>query len=309
MLLSPDQRQCFSVQVGPWAIEPRWFAQAVAMVKAALAAGGRSPTFGGALLAANVVGEPPMPVSKKPFAMDSSGIAVIEISGPMQKGESKHGGADVLAIRRQLRAAARDPEARGILVVVDSPGGMIAGTDELARDVRLAGEAKPLRAHVDDMAASAALWAISPAERISASPTSEVGSIGVFATVWDDSKKFELEGIKVHVVSTGPFKGAGVPGTEVTEEQLGHVRELVESVNGHFLAAIAEGREMPRRSVEAIADGRMFPAAQARELGLIDKVQSLDEAMESFRAAVRPRQRSAATASAIRLARSRLDTA
>ena len=78
----------------------------------------------------------------------------------MQKGSSKFGGASTIRVRRQIREARQDEDVEAILLVVDSPGGTVAGTDELAREVGRAAEEKIVHAHIDDLGASAAFWAL-----------------------------------------------------------------------------------------------------------------------------------------------------
>lgn len=314
-----DRQACAARHLGPWAVELHWFAEAVAAVKAGVWKPERQPARDGLVMSpiiyntngcyltgnhtfmahsseesAETAAVSASPSRRRSFMLDESGIAVIEVAGQMQKGESKFGGTSTLRVRRQIRDAVADRDVRGILLAVDSPGGTVAGTEELHRDVQAAAAVKPVRAHVDDLAASAAFWAISPTQRISASKTSEVGSIGTVAVVVDSSGQAEIEGLKVHVISTGAFKGAGFPGTEVTPAHLESVKERVQDLNGHFLEAVREGRGLTRAAVNSVADGRVFIASKAKSLGLIDRVQSFDQAMDLFRNAVRPRQRTRA---------------
>lgn len=234
------------------------------------------------------------PEPRRPlFSVDpDSGIAVIEVVGVLGKGRSKLFDVNTVDVRRAVRLAARDPEVRGILLVVDSPGGTVAGTDELARDIRSAAALKPLRVHADDLLASAAVWISAAAERITASPTTEVGSVGTLLVVEDRSAQAEKEGVVVHVISTGAFKGAGVEGSAVTEEHLAFFRERVAALNEHFLQALREGRKLTGTRLEAVSDGRVHIADRAQQLGLIDAVKPLDEAVASFRRSLDQRRAS-----------------
>lgn len=198
------------------------------------------------------------------------------------KGRSKFAGTDTLALRQKIRMAANNPRVNAIMLVVDSPGGTVAGTDELAEDVRAASQVKQVHAHIDDLGASAAFWVASQATRITAGRTSQVGSIGTMAIVADSSEAAKMEGIKIHVISTGAFKGAGVPGTVVTKEHLAELQQRVDDINEHFLAAVEAGRGMTRKEVTVVADGRVFVAQKAKEVKLIDEVMSLDEAFDEL---------------------------
>src|SRR6185436_13049667 len=139
--------------------------------------------------------------------------------------------------------AAADPSIKTILLLIDSPGGTIAGTAELADSVAAANKIKPVIAHADDQMASAAYWIASQCRMITSNRTALVGSIGTYVEVYDTSKMYENAGVKVHMISTGPHKGALVDGTPVTDDQLAEVQKLVDSLNRHFLAAVSAGRK------------------------------------------------------------------
>jgi signal peptide peptidase SppA len=282
--------ECVAKHLGPWLIEPGWFQQAVSAVKAGL----WQPKQRAVSLAAIQVGSDGAIEARtrrdsedEPiYFVDSAGLAIVPIDGPMLKGESKYGGANTLAIRRQVRMAAKDPDVKGIFLAIDSPGGTVAGTQELAADVADAGRAKPVFAHIDDLGASAAYWVASQAGRITASPTSEVGSIGVLAVVEDSSGMAEKKGIEVHVISTGPYKGAGVEGAPITKDQLAYMQDRVDAVHEHFLDAVAAGRGEPRKTVDGWSSGKVWIAAEAARMGLIDEVMRMDEALNAARAEV-----------------------
>lgn len=205
------------------------------------------------------------------------GVGVVRIDGPMMKGHSKFGGTSTAHVRRQVRAMLADEKVQSILVVADSPGGYVAGTDDLARDIRAANAQKPVVAYVEDEVASAAYYALSGASAIYANPSGSVGSIGVFAVIEDTSKMAEDLGVKVHLISTGPLKGAGTPGTEVTPEMLAQFQSEVDAAMEHFESAVREGRKMDAKAFAAVATGAMFPAKEAKSLGLIDGIRSIDE--------------------------------
>ena len=124
-------------------------------------------------------------------------------------------------------------------------------------------------------------WLASQAHEITAEPTAEVGCIGTMAVLHDLSQMAAQDGIKVHVVTSkgATHKGVGVPGTEITEEQLQDVQERVDAVNDFFVSSIARGRGIAKRDAQSLADGRVHIAATAKSLGLVDRVMSSDEAL------------------------------
>ena len=223
----------------------------------------------------------------EPFQVLENGIAIIPITGVMMKGNSFFGGTNTLRTKNAIRQAVLDPDVKAILLNIDSGGGTVAGTMELANDVRMADSIKPVFTQVSDMMASAALWVGVQARGVFANPLAEIGSIGVVAVIADFSEMMKNDGIKVHVISTGKFKGAGVFGSEITDEQIEDIQNLVNQINEFFVKAVAKGRGMKLPAVRAIADGRVHLAAKAMELGLIDGIQSIDETIKTISKAIR----------------------
>jgi signal peptide peptidase SppA len=238
-----------------------------------------------------------IPDSPEPHAVARSdrgypvadGTAVIELCGPLMKHTSSlTEGSSTVEARRQIRAAVADPDVSSILLLIDSPGGTAAGTQELADDVAWAKSQKPTFAHIDDLGASAAYWIASQADKVFANETALVGSIGTFIVVYDMSEWAANEGIKVHVVRAGKFKGMGVAGTEVTDEQLEELQRIVDALNSHFIKAVARGRGFDSKTAKELADGRIHPASEAKQKKLIDGVQSLDKTLAQLRNQKKP---------------------
>ena len=214
------------------------------------------------------------------------GVAVINLRGPLQKHASSMGmntaGSTVLA-RRAIRDAAKNPDVGSIMLSIESPGGTAAGTMELSNDVAKARDSKPVFAHFPDMGASAAYWIGSAANQVSANAFATVGSIGTYAVVQDSHGAATNAGIKVHVVKAGDEKGIGVPGTEVTPEQLESVQKFVSSRNEFFLNGVASNRNMTRAAVDKLATGELFSADEAVSNKLIDLISTDEEAFSRAR--------------------------
>lgn len=277
---------CFSNHMGIWAIEPTFMRQAVSAIKA----GTWQPRFDAA---AGPGGD-----DRKPYGMVAPGVARVPLAGPLMKGWSKYGGTSTVWARRALRMANADPDVSEIVLHVESPGGTVAGTAELADTVAMSD--KPVTAHIDDLGASAAYWVSSGAREVSANRTAEVGSIGTLVVVEDSSKAAEMAGVEVHVLSTGEFKGAFAPGAPVTDEHLEYLQARVDSLNGHFLAAVTRGRGLNGPSLDAVSDGRVFGAEESRSMGLIDAVRSFDETVALLSARVEEARRQRGTAARLR---------
>ena len=210
------------------------------------------------------------------FSRVGEGVAAIRLDGTLGKAASKFVDTSTAFVRRGLRSALADPAVASILLIVDSPGGYVAGTEDLAADVAAANELKPVVAYIEDLGASAAYWIASQAGRVFANGSARIGSIGVFAVIEDSSKAMEAEGVTVHVISTGPLKGAGAPGAPVTDEHLAAWQAEIDDDFARFAAGIRRGRGMSGKQVEAVSTGGTWGADAAKGLGLIDGVKPLD---------------------------------
>lgn len=206
--------------------------------------------------------------------------AVVQLHGTLMKSVgSLSAGTSTVAARRQLRKAMADDTIDSILVHIDSPGGTVSGTGDLADDIAAAAKRKNTVAYIEDLGASAAYWAASQARKVYTGRGGIVGSIGTYMVVVDASQAAEKEGYAVHVVRAGEFKGAGVPGTKITEEQLAEWQRTVDSLNDHFIRGVAAGRKLSLTATRELADGRVWVGAEAVEKKLVDGVQSLDETL------------------------------
>ena len=211
------------------------------------------------------------------------GIAVIDIVGTMTKfGSSLSDTPGSVTLRKAVRDAAADDSIRGILLRFDSGGGTVAGTDDLAQEVARAKAVKPVVAYIEDMCASAAYYVASQAGRVVANESAIIGGIGTFMAIRDFSALFDEAGVKVHVIKSGEFKGAGEEGTVITDAQLAEFQRTVDSFGGLFVAAVARGRDMSEKAAKTLADGRVHVGAEAIPLRLIDAVETIDDTMATL---------------------------
>ncbi len=219
-----------------------------------------------------------------PYTRISDGTAIVSCRGAMMKHRASFSSnASTVMLRQSIRTAAKDPNVSAIMLRIESPGGTVAGTRELGNEVANAAKKKPVHAHFEDLGASAAYWFGSQAARVSANATALVGSIGTFAVIDDYSKAAEMLGVKVHVVKAGEFKGSFQPGTEVTDAQLEERQKLIDSLNSFFLEAVQNGRGLSESTVKSLNDGRVHVAERAKDLSLIDSVESFSESLEALK--------------------------
>lgn len=197
--------------------------------------------------------------------------AVIPITGTMMKSAGSTGGTSTVQVRRDIRAAMRDPKVSGIMLRIDSPGGTVAGTEELANDVRAARQRKTVFAQINDKGASAAYWIASQAAKVYANLNSAmVGSIGTVLAVprGDPTQEF--------IFTSGPLKAPGADGADLDEPTRAHLQGLVDGLQANFDAAVKRGRKLSAAQLAAINTGAIFTAKKAQELGLIDGIQNED---------------------------------
>lgn len=267
-----DTVPCFRSYMGLWAIEPVWMRQAVQALQMGLV-----PMR--AVQAQEIRRE-----QGKLYSQTADGVAIIRLEGPIIKGLPKFAeGTSAVLTRRAIRQAVADETIVSLLLKVDSPGGQVDGIQDLADEVTRARESKVVDAYLEDFAASAAYWIASQARRITANIPAWVGSIGAFAVLHDLSGLAEREGITVTVVSTGPYKGMGVPGTPVTPAMVADVQRMVDQIGAFFFAAVQQGRRLTETQMRAVTDGRLWIASEARALGLIDEVGTFEEALDASR--------------------------
>jgi signal peptide peptidase SppA len=224
------------------------------------------------------------------YLRTDQGVAVIEMVGAMAKSSGKYAQVGTVRVRQALRAAVADPECCAIMMCADSPGGTVAGTQQLADEVRASDMLKPTYGHVEDLCASAAYWTLSQARRLTANQSALVGSLGTYAVVYDTSEQAKMDGVRVHVLSTGPQKGAFVDGAEIKPEQLAEAQRTVDGLNGLFKAGVMQGRKMTQAQADSLFDGRVHIASEARGLGLIDAVQSFDQTLAQIAAECAPKR-------------------
>lgn len=202
-------------------------------------------------------------------------LAVVDMHGALAKeGSYWWGIASMRQIGAALLQAAGDPGVKGILLDVDSPGGTVAGTEELAGITRAVAAAKPLYAYAGDLMCSAAYWVGSQAREICSQATAMIGSIGIIMTHTDWSGWDEQAGIDVTYLTAGRYKAMGNADEPLSDEARAYLQEQLDATYTLFLEAVAAGRRVTAEQALAMADGKIFLGRQALELGLVDRLES-----------------------------------
>lgn len=205
-------------------------------------------------------------------------IAVIPIDGVI----AGTGGAGVITpqdFRDQLNQALDDESVKAIVLRVDSPGGTVAASEEIALYVKAAD--KPVVVSVGDVDASGAYMVSSQADRVIALPGSAVGSIGVITEIPNVAGLLDKLGVEFTVITAGAYKDAGSPYRSLTATEQALIQGSVDEVYGQFIDIVAEGRRMPRSAVESLATGWAWNGTEAKKLGLVDQIGTFDDALEA----------------------------
>lgn len=197
-------------------------------------------------------------------------LAIVQLVGVLTKSK-------MLDARGSINSLAASDDVGEILLLVDSPGGSVAGVDDLNAAVSRAASRKRVTAFIEDLGASAAYYAIAGATEIVCNRTAVVGSIGVYVVLVDASEAFEREGVKFFVVRAGKHKGGEYYGAKVTPEVLEHAQGRVDTMARHFVNAVARGRRMTPAKAQELADGRTFIGSQAIAAGLVDRIALFED--------------------------------
>ena len=213
-------------------------------------------------------------------------VALVFVNGNITDGESGSMGDAVSGpFVRAMERLENDDNVKGVVMRINSPGGSALASDRMWDAARRLGEAKPLIASVGDMAASGGYYIASAADEILAHPNSLVGSIGVVGGKFNFAGLAENIGVNTYILQRGKRAAWSTPvrGLKPTERQA--FETLLRGTYDRFIDRVAVGRKMEREAVLAAAEGRVMTAQDGKELGLIDEMAGLSEALIRARAA------------------------
>ena len=210
-------------------------------------------------------------------------VGLIRIQGVILSGEPASpfpdGNAYSKVIIEQLRRAQSNPDVKAILLRINSPGGSVVGSDEIYQVLRDEID-KPVVVSMGELAASGGYYIAAGADKIVANPATFTGSIGVILTVANVEELLNKVGVEVTILKRGELKDELSPFREMTPEERAWWQGILDQAYEQFVDAVAEGRGLPREKVLELADGRVYTGRQALELGLVDELGNLPDAIE-----------------------------
>jgi protease-4 len=195
-------------------------------------------------------------------------IAVLEIRGVI---------VDPEPVVEKLIKFRKNAKVKAIILRIDSPGGGVGPAQEIYAEVKKVKREKKVLVSMGSVAASGGFYIACAADKVIANPGTLTGSIGVIVETLNVEELFRKLGLRAEVVKSGKHKDIGSPTRPMTEEDRRMLQSVIDSVHEQFIKAVAEGRKLPLEKVRELADGRIFSGEQAKSLGLIDDLGTLED--------------------------------
>lgn len=212
-------------------------------------------------------------------------LALIHVEGVIMGGRGQSGllvdigGID--AVIRQLHDARDDESIRAIVLRINSPGGSVPATQELGEEIRKVRSAgKPVIVSMGDVAASGGYWLAALADKVYANPSTITGSIGIYMPYSNWEELYRKIGVQPEKIKSGPHKDILTPERPITPAERTIIQNMVDDMYEQFVTVVAEGRNLDPDKVRQIGDGRIYTGKQAKELGLVDELGNLYDAID-----------------------------
>ena len=197
----------------------------------------------------------------------------IELTGPIM---------DVSKVLEDIQKAKEDKNIKGVLFVVDSPGGSVAPSVEVAYAIKELKETKPVVAYASGVIASGSYYASIWANQIIANPGSMVGSIGVIMQGVNTEELMKKIGVSTQTVKAGKYKESGTPTRKWFDYEEKQLQSVIDDTYNMFISDVASARNLDVKNHTIFADAKIFTSKQAKNVGLIDEVATLSYAQESL---------------------------
>lgn len=197
-------------------------------------------------------------------------VALIDVTGVI---------IDSADIIDEIKKYAKDSSVKAVVIRVNSPGGAVAPSQEIYGAVLKLKEKKKVVVSMGAVAASGGYYIAAPADRIVANAGTLTGSIGVIMEIPNVSGLMEKIGVETQIVKSGRHKDIASAFRTMTPEEKEILQNVLDDVHNQFITAVAEGRGINFEEVKQLADGRIFTGKMARDLGLVDELGSLQDAI------------------------------
>jgi protease IV len=215
-------------------------------------------------------------------------VGVVSVTGTITdaKRPLMRRGADRGSVVAAIRRAVRDPRIRAVVLHVDSPGGSAFASELIHHEVERLAKQKPVIAYFGNVAASGGYYVASACRSIVARSLSVTGSIGVVSAKPAIADLLDRVGVNAETLRTAPHADMMSTVRPLSPDELRVLNEHTRELYARFLEVVSVGRKRPVEEIEALAGGRVWSGAQAREHGLVDVIGGIDRALELARASV-----------------------
>lgn len=207
-------------------------------------------------------------------------VGVIRVEGPIIPGRTDtfSGAAGSETVVDLIDQAADDSDIKAIVLRIDSPGGGVVASDEIYQALQRL--EKPVVVSMGTVAASGGYFIAAPSDYIFATPYTITGSIGVISQFITAEELLDEVGVEVVVITSGEVKDFGSFHREMTDEERAYWQSLIDEIYQGFVQVVADGRGMDVERVSELANGQVFTGTQALELGLVDEIGYMDDAID-----------------------------
>lgn len=197
-------------------------------------------------------------------------VGIIEIKGVI---------ADAKQVIHNLKRFREDNSIKAIVIRIDSPGGAVGPAQEIFREIRKTSNKKKVIASMGAIAASGGYYVAAGSDGIVANPGTITGSIGVIMGFTNYEELLQKIGLVPIVVKSGEFKDMGSPVRKMTAVEQKILENFAKKIHRQFILDVVKGRKMDQAKVESLADGRIFTGQESKDLGLIDRIGNLEDAI------------------------------
>ncbi|MEG4628440.1 signal peptide peptidase SppA [Microcoleus sp. AR_TQ3_B6] len=216
---------------------------------------------------------------KSTRANNKNQIALLYAEGEIvdgQGGPTEVGGDRIAQEMRKIR---EDDDVKAVVLRVNSPGGSATAAEVIGREVMLTGKKKPVIVSMGNLAASGGYWISMGSNRIFAEPNTITGSIGVFGMLFNAEKLAANNGLTWDVVKTARFADTNTVSRPKNPQELANIQRIVDRIYDRFITKVADSRKLPKNKVQEIAQGRVWSGTAAKQLGLVDQIGGLEDAV------------------------------
>jgi len=236
--------------------------------------------------------EEPAPLKEKTISgYGRDKILLMDVSGVILEGPHRilgltSGVTSPSRVKEELEKAAQDDRIKAVVLKINSPGGTVSAADVILHEIKefKAKHGVPVVVCLQGLAASGGYYMAQAGDTIIAYPTCITGSIGVIAMKFNLRGLMDKVGVDDDVVKTGKWKDFWSPFRPATPQEKEMMQHIIDDFYREFVNVVAQGRKLSLKATQNVADGRIFTASQARDLGLVDQLGYLDDALELARA-------------------------